>query len=110
MQVGSDIGLHVGKNFIDAFPERVVKSHLIPLLNEANRLGEKSGAGFYKYESRKPTKDAALAGLLEQSRQAAGLQEVRWSWPYCDAAAAYRPLNAHEPGSCTGHLALRAGE
>ena len=46
--VGSDIGLHVGKNFVEAFPERVYASHLIPLLNEAGRLGEKSGAGFYK--------------------------------------------------------------
>ena len=46
--VGSDIGLHVGANFVEAFPERVYASQLIPLLNEAKRLGEKTGAGFYK--------------------------------------------------------------
>lgn len=46
--VGSDIGLHVGKNFVDSFPERVYISQVIPLLNQHKRLGEKSGAGFYK--------------------------------------------------------------
>lgn len=43
-----DIGLHVGKNFIESFPERVYLTHLIPLLNENKRLGEKTGKGFYK--------------------------------------------------------------
>lgn len=46
--VGSDIGLHVGKNFVDSFPERVYVSRIFPLMVEAKRLGEKSGAGFYK--------------------------------------------------------------
>lgn len=46
--VGSDIGLHVGKNFVDSFPERVYVSQIFPMLVEAKRLGEKSGAGFYK--------------------------------------------------------------
>lgn len=46
--VGADIGLHVGKNFVDSFPERVYVSQIFPLLVEAKRLGEKSGSGFYK--------------------------------------------------------------
>lgn len=46
--VGSDVGLHVGKNFVDSFPERVYISQLIPLLNQHKRLGEKTGKGFYK--------------------------------------------------------------
>jgi enoyl-CoA hydratase/3-hydroxyacyl-CoA dehydrogenase len=50
--VGSDIGLHVGKNFVESFPERVYVSQLIPLLNAAKRLGEKSGSGFYKVSQR----------------------------------------------------------
>lgn len=45
--VGSDIGLHVGKNFVESFPERVYVSHIIPLLNQHKRLGEKTGSGFY---------------------------------------------------------------
>ena len=46
--VGSDIGYHVGKNFVESFSERVYISELIPLLNQHKRLGEKSGKGFYK--------------------------------------------------------------
>ena len=46
--VGSDVGLHVGKNFLDAFPDRVHVSHLIPLMNQHKRLGEKTGKGFYQ--------------------------------------------------------------
>jgi enoyl-CoA hydratase/3-hydroxyacyl-CoA dehydrogenase len=67
----------VGANFIDSFPERVVQSSLIPLLNDKGRLGEKSGAGFYKYANRKPTKDDALGAILAESRKAAGLEKVR---------------------------------
>jgi 3-hydroxyacyl-CoA dehydrogenase len=44
----SDIGLHVGKNFVDSFPQRVYVSSIFPALVEAKRLGEKSGSGFYK--------------------------------------------------------------
>ena len=46
--VGGDIGVHVGKNFIDSFPERTVVSTLLPRMMEAKRLGEKTGKGFYK--------------------------------------------------------------
>lgn len=42
--MGSDIGLHVGKNFLEAFAERCYVSRLIPLMNEHKRLGEKTGA------------------------------------------------------------------
>jgi 3-hydroxyacyl-CoA dehydrogenase len=38
----------VGKNFVDSFPERVYVSRIFTLMVEAKRLGEKSGAGFYK--------------------------------------------------------------
>ena len=46
--MGSDVGLHVGKNFLDSFPDRVHVSALIPLLNQNKRLGEKTGKGFYQ--------------------------------------------------------------
>lgn len=42
------MGFHVGKNFLDAFPERVYISQLIPAMNQLKRLGEKTGKGFYK--------------------------------------------------------------
>jgi 3-hydroxyacyl-CoA dehydrogenase len=76
MQVGGDVGLHVGANFISSFPERVVRSELIPLLNKASRLGEKTGSGFYKYANRKPSPDPALKELLDQSRAAANLSQA----------------------------------
>eukprot|EP00983_Pelagomonas_calceolata_P119517 1160614-Pelagomonas_calceolata.AAC.6 len=46
--VGSDVGFHVGKNFLDSFPDRVYISQLIPMMNQLKRLGEKTGKGFYK--------------------------------------------------------------
>ena len=43
--VGADVGLHVGSNFVGAFAERVYPAGIIQLLNDARRLGEKTGAG-----------------------------------------------------------------
>lgn len=72
--VGSDIGLHVGKNFVESFPERVYISFLIPLLNEAKRLGEKTGSGFYKYDARRrASPDPEVQPLIEDSVKRAGL-------------------------------------
>jgi enoyl-CoA hydratase/3-hydroxyacyl-CoA dehydrogenase len=74
--VGADVGLHVGKNFLESFSERAYPARIIPLLNEARRLGEKSGAGFYKYDARRrASPDPDLAPLVQQSRKAAGLYQ-----------------------------------
>ena len=71
--VGTDIGVHVGKNFVEDFPDRVYESRIIPSLMEANRLGEKSGAGFYAFDAkRRATPDPeGLAPFLAASRAAA---------------------------------------
>ena len=50
--VGGDISLHVGRNFIESFPERVYKGTLIPRMNEAKRLGEKTKGGYYDHSTR----------------------------------------------------------
>ncbi|KAI3432440.1 hypothetical protein D9Q98_003993 [Chlorella vulgaris] len=72
--VGADVGLHVGKNIIDSFPERSYPARIIQLLNEHKRLGEKSGRGFYKYDARRrAAPDADLVPLVQQSRKDAGL-------------------------------------
>eukprot|EP00199_Chlamydomonas_sp_CCMP681_P001081 CAMPEP_0119102552 /NCGR_PEP_ID=MMETSP1180-20130426/1265_1 /TAXON_ID=3052 ORGANISM="Chlamydomonas cf sp, Strain CCMP681" /NCGR_SAMPLE_ID=MMETSP1180 /ASSEMBLY_ACC=CAM_ASM_000741 /LENGTH=722 /DNA_ID=CAMNT_0007086861 /DNA_START=27 /DNA_END=2195 /DNA_ORIENTATION=+ len=72
--VGSDIGLHVGKNFLESFPERVYISQLIPLLNQAKRLGEKTGSGFYKYDAkRKTSPDPTVLPIIQEAQKAAGL-------------------------------------
>ena len=71
--VGTDIGVHVGKNFVEDFPDRVYESRIIPSLMEANRLGEKSGAGFYAFDAkRRAAPDPeGLAPFLAASRAAA---------------------------------------
>jgi enoyl-CoA hydratase/3-hydroxyacyl-CoA dehydrogenase len=70
--VGADVGLHVGKNFLDAFPERCYPARIIQLLNEHKRLGEKTGAGFYKYDARRrAAPDPALGPVVAASRAAA---------------------------------------
>lgn len=77
LQVGADVGMHVGANFIESFPERVVKSHIIPLLNKAGRLGEKTGKGLYKYDKRKQIPDPdGVQPILQESQQKARLGEV----------------------------------
>lgn len=73
--VGGDVGLHVGKNFVESFPDRTYKSALIPMLNDMKRLGEKTGRGFYKYEGRKQLPDPELKDLVAKSMQAAGLAQ-----------------------------------
>ena len=71
------MSLHVGANFVENFSDRVYQSKLIPLLNEAQRLGEKTGKGFYQYDSkRKASPDPELAGFLSKSRAAAGLPQL----------------------------------
>ncbi|CAL5226791.1 g9652 [Coccomyxa viridis] len=72
--VGADVGLHVGKNFLESFPERTYSAKLIVKLNEAKRLGEKTGSGFYQYDAKRKAKpDPALAPIVEASRKEAGL-------------------------------------
>eukprot|EP00887_Chlorella_sp_A99_P004050 scaffold11.g4050.t1 len=117
--VGADVGLHVGQNFLDSFPERHARAGgrrgggggppdpcssrrrrvaplraapasgprppapalstprrcypatIIKLLNDAKRLGEKTGAGFYKYDARRrAAPDPDIAPLVEASRRA----------------------------------------
>ncbi|BDA49067.1 Peroxisomal fatty acid beta-oxidation multifunctional protein [Coccomyxa sp. Obi] len=72
--VGADVGLHVGKNFLESFPERTYPANLIAKLNEAKRLGEKTGSGFYAYDAKRKAKpDPSLAPIVEASRKASGL-------------------------------------
>lgn len=68
--MGADVGLHVGKNFLESFPERTYSAKLIVKLNEAKRLGEKTGSGFYQYDAKRKAKpDPALAPIVEASRK-----------------------------------------
>jgi enoyl-CoA hydratase/3-hydroxyacyl-CoA dehydrogenase len=73
--VGADVGAHVGANVVETWPERVYRTALIPSLVAAKRLGEKTGAGFYKFDAkRKASPDPeGLAPLLAASRAACKL-------------------------------------
>lgn len=69
--VGMEVGVHVGKNFIEDFPERVYVSPLIPSMLDAKRLGEKTKCGFYAYDDRRkalPDMDA-IAPFVENARR-----------------------------------------
>ena len=68
--VGADIGLHVGHNVAGSYGERVYPSRIIQALVDAKRLGEKTGAGFYKFDAkRKAAPDPELAPFVERSRK-----------------------------------------
>mmetsp|Transcript_29048 Transcript_29048/g.78230 ORF Transcript_29048/g.78230 Transcript_29048/m.78230 type:complete len:724 (+) Transcript_29048:54-2225(+) len=72
--VGSDVGFHVGKNFLDSFPDRVYISQLIPMMNQLKRLGEKTGKGFYKFDAkRRASPDPEIVPIIQESQKAAGL-------------------------------------
>jgi len=69
--VGADIGLHVGHNVAGSYGERTYPSRIIQALVDAKRLGEKTGAGFYKFDARrKAAPDPELAPFVERSRKA----------------------------------------
>ncbi len=65
--VGLDTAFYAGRVVYDAFPERIVVSPVLPVLIKAGRLGQKSGAGFFKYSPGKDRgePDPALKPLLE---------------------------------------------
>ncbi len=76
--VGADIGLHVGSNFLQEWPDRTYKAYIFKLMNDNKLLGEKTGAGFYTF-----AKDKCAAAPAARS----------WLPP--------RPLQAqqHRPGA-----------
>jgi 3-hydroxyacyl-CoA dehydrogenase len=100
--VGSDVGLHVGKNFVESFPERVYTSALIPLLNQHKRLGEKTKVGFYKYDDRRrASPDPTIAAIIKV--RAAPPNPLHPLLPCCFCAA------AAVPGGALAHRTLAHG-
>ena len=51
--VGLDTAMYAGRVMWEAFPDRIAASPILPALVKAGRLGQKSGAGFFKYRDRK---------------------------------------------------------
>jgi 3-hydroxyacyl-CoA dehydrogenase/enoyl-CoA hydratase/3-hydroxybutyryl-CoA epimerase/3-hydroxyacyl-CoA dehydrogenase/enoyl-CoA hydratase/3-hydroxybutyryl-CoA epimerase/enoyl-CoA isomerase len=56
--VGLDTAFYAGRVMYDAFPDRIMVSPVLPVLIKAGRLGQKTGAGFFKYA---PGKDRGEA-------------------------------------------------
>lgn len=53
--VGIDTGVHGAEVMAEGFPDRMKPDYKVSgqILFEANRLGQKNGVGFYKYETDK---------------------------------------------------------
>lgn len=68
--MGADIGKHVGENIAQSYGDRIYPTALFQLLNDAKRLGEKTGSGFYKFDNkRRASPDPELAPILQASRK-----------------------------------------
>ncbi|MCH9691438.1 MAG: fatty acid oxidation complex subunit alpha FadB [Gammaproteobacteria bacterium] len=61
--VGIDTGVHAEKVMADGFPQRMGKSFTAAsdILYEAKRYGQKTGAGFYRYEEDKKGRQQKIA-------------------------------------------------
>lgn len=64
--IGLDTGLFAGRILTAAYPDRMFEPKILALLVEAGRLGQKSGAGFYRYDSdgRTGTLDPSLDAMI----------------------------------------------
>lgn len=68
--VGLDTSLYAGKVLQAAYPDRAVISKILEDLVSMGRLGQKSGAGFYKYgKGLKGDDDPALAPILAKHQR-----------------------------------------
>jgi 3-hydroxyacyl-CoA dehydrogenase/enoyl-CoA hydratase/3-hydroxybutyryl-CoA epimerase len=64
-EVGIDVALKVAKILTVTMGDRMAKSDIIENLVKDNRLGKKSGIGFYKYEGKKKNSDPAIQSYIE---------------------------------------------
>ncbi|MCS7026997.1 MAG: 3-hydroxyacyl-CoA dehydrogenase NAD-binding domain-containing protein [Bryobacteraceae bacterium] len=72
---GLDVGWRIRREFQHLDPPGVRKPLLEDRLVEKGRLGQKSGAGWYRYdENRKPYFDPAVDEIIDQVRREAGIQ------------------------------------
>ena len=69
--VGLDTALHAGMVMYEAFPDRVVPSKLLTAVFKADRLGQKSGGGFFNYGGKKnrPQPSPEADAIIEERRR-----------------------------------------
>ncbi|MBW3660727.1 MAG: enoyl-CoA hydratase/isomerase family protein [Gemmatimonadetes bacterium] len=77
-EVGLDVAAKVGRILEKAFPERMKPSPLLRRLEDAGRMGKKSGHGFYRYQ------DGERKGPDSRLREELGLRSPQEEAPVYD--------------------------
>lgn len=68
--VGIDTAMYAGRVMWEAFPDRIVASPILPALVKAGRLGQKTGAGFFKYNAKgKAEADPAAQAIIDRYKR-----------------------------------------
>lgn len=81
--IGVDTAMWAGRTMWEAFPDRIALTPVLPALVKRNRLGRKTGVGFYRYDdsASRGRPDPELAPILQpyirRSRSFAH-QEITW--------------------------------
>src|SRR5439155_9879068 len=68
-EVGIDVAHRAAGVLGKAFPDRMAPAPILDKLVEANRLGKKTGLGFYRHRGRRREVDPALMSMLGLARQ-----------------------------------------
>ncbi len=109
--LGLDVCAHVGQYLESEYGERMKGARLFPLLLQAGRLGEKSGAGFFGYggETDEPVKKmiADLQASGQVTPDPGGFSEDRLVLPLINEAALCLQENIASPGDID--MAMVAG-
>ena len=73
---GLDINWATRKRLAAMWPEKLRYPHVADRICEAGRLGQKTGAGYYRYEAgnRTPLPDPAAQAIIEAASREAGLE------------------------------------
>jgi enoyl-CoA hydratase/3-hydroxyacyl-CoA dehydrogenase len=69
---GIDVGLLAGAVLDQAYADRAYRSPLRRILVDAGRLGQKTGAGHYRYVDGRAQQDPELSRFVAEARQEAG--------------------------------------
>ncbi|KAK4441791.1 Glyoxysomal fatty acid beta-oxidation multifunctional protein MFP-a [Sesamum alatum] len=69
--VGLQVFVVISKKFVESLPDRSYKPQLIPILQQDDREGERSGKGFYKYDNcGKASPDPELSKYMKTAEDA----------------------------------------
>jgi len=71
---GIDVSWRIREEIKDSIPAGVRQPLVLPKLYELGRYGQKTAAGWYRYDGRTPVADPEVERLIEQTATAAGIQ------------------------------------